>query len=184
MPVAELMHRAQSATLLGMSDQTEVWLRGPVDGIDPMLMPVAHALIQAKEDVVRLAAAGIDDGQLWKRSNGAASLGFHIRHLGRALDRLFSYGRGDTLSDAQKAALREESTDAAASLPAVVAETTAHIERALEQLRHVSRDELLTERRIGRAGLPTNVIGVLFHAAEHCTRHAGQAITTAKLLGA
>jgi len=25
-------------------------------------------------------------------------------------------------------------------------------------------------------------MGLLFHAAEHCTRHAGQAITTARIL--
>ena len=35
---------------------------------------------------------------------------------------------------------------------------------------------------VGRAGLPTTVLGLLFHAAEHSTRHAGQAITTALLL--
>jgi uncharacterized damage-inducible protein DinB len=26
------------------------------------------------------------------------------------------------------------------------------------------------------------VLGLLFHAAEHCTRHAGQMITTAKVV--
>lgn len=44
----------------------EVWLRGPVPGISPLLQPVAHALLQAVEDVRRtvdpLAAA-----QLWAR---------------------------------------------------------------------------------------------------------------------
>ena len=34
----------------------------------------------------------------------------------------------------------------------------------------------------GRAGLPTTTLGLLFHAAEHSTRHAGQAISTAKIL--
>jgi hypothetical protein len=49
-------------------------------------------------------------------------------------------------------------------------------------LQSTSRDDLLIERRVGRAGLPSNVIGLLFHAAEHSTRHAGQAITTARVL--
>ena len=40
---------------------------------------------------------------------GAASVGFHVRHLGAALDRLFTYARDERLSDAQKAALRAES---------------------------------------------------------------------------
>jgi hypothetical protein len=41
---------------------------------------------------------------------------------------------------------------------------------------------LLEPRRVGRAGLPATVIGLLFHGAEHSTRHAGQAITTARIL--
>ena len=58
----------------------------------------------------------------------------------------------------------------------------ASIERALEQLRTTTRDDLLTARKVGRAGLPTTTLGLLFHAAEHSTRHAGQAISTAKIL--
>ena len=40
----------------------------------------------------------------------------------------------------------------------------------------------LTVQKVGRAGLPTTTLGLLFHAAEHSTRHAGQAISTAKIL--
>jgi hypothetical protein len=32
--------------------------------------------------------------------------------------------------------------------------------------------------------LPRNVLGLLFHVAEHSARHAGQAITTAKVVRA
>jgi uncharacterized damage-inducible protein DinB len=65
---------------------------------------------------------------------------------------------------------------------ALVMEATAEIDRALAQLRHTSRDVLLDFRGVGRAQLPSNVLGLLFHAAEHSTRHMGQLITTAKLL--
>ena len=37
-------------------------------------------------------------------------------------------------------------------------------------------------RSVGRAQLPTTVIGLLFHAAEHTQRHAGQAVTTARVV--
>jgi hypothetical protein len=56
------------------------------------------------------------------------------------------------------------------------------IERAFDQLRATTAESLLEERKVGRAGLPSNVIGLLFHAAEHSTRHVGQAITTARIL--
>jgi hypothetical protein len=148
-------------------------------------MPVVHALIQAREDLDRIAAE-VPPEHVWIRPGGAASIGFHARHTGGALDRLFTYARGETLSDAQKAALREEGAagDPPASLASVVAGAGAIIDRALDQLRTTSRDSLLDERKLGRAGLPTNVLGLLFHAAEHCTRHVGQAITTAKILKA
>ena len=37
-------------------------------------------------------------------------------------------------------------------------------------------------RFIGKERLPSNVLGLLVHVAEHTQRHLGQAITTAKLL--
>ena len=163
--------------------QTEVWQRGPVAGFDPLLMPVVHALLQVREDLDRLAGE-VPAGHVWLRPGGAASIGFHVRHTGGALDRLFTYARGETLSDLQRAALRDEGTpgDPPASLQAVVSSVDAVIERALQQLAATAHESLLDERKLGRAGLPTTVLGLLFHAAEHSTRHVGQAITTAKIV--
>jgi hypothetical protein len=165
--------------------QTEVWQRGPVPGFDPLLMPVVHTLLQVREDLERLAGE-VPPGHVWLRPGGAASIGFHVRHTGGALDRLFTYARGEALSDTQRSALREEgvSGDPPASLPAIVGSINEIIDRALQQLGATSRDSLLEERKIGRAGLPTTVLGLLFHAAEHSTRHVGQAITTAKIVNA
>jgi hypothetical protein len=35
---------------------------------------------------------------------------------------------------------------------------------------------------VGRGRLPSTVIGLLFHAAEHTQRHAGQVVTTARIV--
>src|SRR5687768_16219556 len=166
------------------SPQTEAWQRGPVEGFDPLLMPVVHALIQVREDLQRLAVA-VPAERVWLRPGGAASIGFHLRHVGGALDRLFTYARGETLSDAQRAVARDEGNagEPPASLPQVVEDVEAILDRAMDQLRNTLSDSLLEPRKVGRAGLPSNVIGLLFHAAEHSTRHVGQAITTAKILG-
>jgi len=161
----------------------EAWQRGPVAGFEPFVMPVVHALIQVREDLDRLAAE-VAPEHVWARPGGAASIGFHVRHTGGALDRMFTYARGETLSDAQKASLREEGAagDPPASLLSVTASVSTIIDRALDQLRATPSDSLLDDRKLGRAGLPTTVLGLLFHAAEHSTRHVGQAITTAKIL--
>ena len=163
--------------------ETEAWQRGPVPGFEPLLMPIVHTLIQVQEDLQRLVSV-VPAEHVWQRPGGAASIAFHVSHTGGALDRLFTYARGEALSEPQRAAARTEGkpADPPPSLTALVADVNSTIERAFDQLRATKADALLDERKVGRAGLPSNVLGLLFHAAEHCTRHVGQAITTAKIL--
>jgi uncharacterized damage-inducible protein DinB len=58
----------------------------------------------------------------------------------------------------------------------------AAIQRALGAIRTLPKESLFDPRTIGRAALPTNVLGLLFHIAEHTQRHTGQVITTAKIV--
>ena len=164
---------------------TEAWLSGPVAGVAPLLQPVAHALVQAGEDVPR-AVEGLTPEQLWTRPGGAASVGFHLLHLAGSLDRLLTAARGEAPSDAQRQALAAERT-AAGPTPALdelLSGFARALEASLQQVRATSPDTLLEPRAVGRAGLPSTVLGLLFHAAEHTTRHAGQVITTAKVVRA
>jgi uncharacterized damage-inducible protein DinB len=158
----------------------EVWLRGPVPDIAPLLMPVAHALLQAREDLERVAIDASTD-ELWQRLGGAAAAGYHLQHLAGSLDRLLTYARGESLDEAQRRALAEESMPGAPASVLVPA-AQATIDRALDQLRHTPMEMLLEARGVGRAGLPSTVLGVVFHAAEHTTRHVGQLITTLKVI--
>jgi hypothetical protein len=159
----------------------EAWLRGPVEGVPPVLQPAAHALIQANEDVFALAP-DVSKDVLWA-AHGAATAGFHLLHMAGALDRLFGYARGEALSEAQKAALRAEAEPhPELDGPALAARLHDAIERGLRQLRATDPERVFDERRVGRAGLPSTVLGLLFHGAEHTTRHAGQFITTVKLV--
>jgi uncharacterized damage-inducible protein DinB len=161
--------------------EPEVWLRGPIEGVPPHLQPVAHSLLQSREETERLLT-GMSVDQIWRSDGSAASVGFHILHAIGSLDRLFTYARGALLSDAQRQVLTQESqpdTDLAAD--DLIAGFDAAVERALDQLRETSGERLIDARRVGRAGLPSTVIGLLFHAAEHTQRHVGQALTTSKL---
>ncbi len=166
--------------------QPEPWLRGPVPNVPPLLQPVAHALLQALDDVRRVVTP-LSAEALWAKPGGAASTGFHVRHAGGSLDRLFTYARGEMLSASQLAALKRETSpeeQGNANAQELVAAFEAQIERALAQLRG-TREETLTDRReVGRARLPSTVLGLLFHAAEHTQRHVGQTITTARVVGA
>ena len=164
-----------------MAEQQEAWLSGPVPGVPPPLQPVAHALVQARQDVAALAPT-TSVGMLWRRT-GAASAGFHLLHLCGSLDRLFTYARGEMLDDAQKAAARAEGQDhPELDGAALVALVSAAVDRALDQLRKTDSATLQDARRVGRAGLPSTVVGCLFHGAEHAARHAGQFVATIKIL--
>jgi uncharacterized damage-inducible protein DinB len=164
------------------STNLEYWLRGPVPGIPPLLQPVAHALLQAREEVNGLMAE-FPEQMLWERPAGLASPGFHLQHLAGVLDRLLTYARGEELSQQQLLDLAGEGKPRAAE------ETDLHrfnmqIINALQQLGRTPEDTLTALRAVGRAGIPSTVIGLLFHAAEHTMRHTGQLLVTVRILGA
>jgi uncharacterized damage-inducible protein DinB len=56
------------------------------------------------------------------------------------------------------------------------------VDRALAQLARTDETTLLQFRGVGRAQLPSTVLGLLFHAAEHASRHTGQVVTTARIV--
>jgi uncharacterized damage-inducible protein DinB len=101
------------------------------------------------------------------------------------LDRLTIYARGEALDEEQMKALRAEGEpgEPPADAEGLVREARAAVERALAQVRATPREALLEPRGVGRRQLPSNVLGLLHHAAEHAVRHTGQALTTAKIVG-
>lgn len=161
----------------------EAWLDGPVAGVPPLLMPVAHALLQAYRDVER-AAADLTVDELWARPGGAAAVGFHLRHMAGSTDRLVTYARGVPLTSAQRAAIKVEGEPGAppASVAELLGAVGGAVEAAVAVLRQTTEAELLQFRGVGRAQRPSNVLGLLAHAGEHAQRHAGQVITTIKIL--
>lgn len=160
----------------------EVWLRGAVAGIPPLLQPVAHSLLQCREEL-EAQLAELTPAQLWATPSGAASIGFHARHAAGSVDRLFTYARGEALSDAQWTVLASETTpDPTLDAATLLAAFDALVGRALEQLKTTDERSLTEARRVGRAGLPSTTVGLLFHAAEHAQRHLGQIATLRKIV--
>ena len=166
-----------------MESIPEVWLRGPMPGIQPYLQPAAHALQQVREDI-EPAVQGLTPDQLWQRPNGAGAIGFHLHHLPGSLERLLTYSRGETLSPDQMTRLASEKTvhEDRPGLDALLARLTGEIERALDYLRSLPEDALLQKREVGRKKLPSTTLGLIFHAAEHSSRHAGQIVTLVKIV--
>lgn len=166
-----------------MSDsRPEVWLRGPVPGVHPLLQPVAHALLQAREELDGLMP-GFPDSLLWTRPQGAASVGFHLQHLRGILDRLFTYARGDALSPAQLAYLASEGTppDPTTRASDLIREFDQAVQTSLTELKEVDPATLTDGRNVGRAQFPSTRLGLYMHAAEHTMRHIGQLLVTVRV---
>src|SRR5512140_3241333 len=115
--------------------EPEVWLRGALPGVPPLLQPVAHSLLQCREEV-RAALRDLTPAQLWARPSGAASAGFHARHAAGSLDRLLTYARGEQLSAAQRETLAAEATPdlLAGAASRLIEAYDAGIDRALRQV--------------------------------------------------
>ncbi|WP_349772184.1 DinB family protein [Hymenobacter sediminicola] len=181
--------RAALAVILPMTTpsvpQPEYWLRGPLPEVPPLLQPVAHALLQARAEV-QAALHNFPDHLLPVRPAGVASVGFHLRHLAGVLSRMQAYARQQPLTDEQFRFLAAEKDGP--SDPETTAALVQQFSEAVEQLLAMLRttpEAILTEfRPVGRQGLPSTVIGLLVHAAEHTTRHTGQLLVTARVVQA
>jgi uncharacterized damage-inducible protein DinB len=161
--------------------EPEVWLRGPLPDYIDELQSVAHSLMQVREEIQRVASLAPET--LWARPGGAASIGFHLKHLAGSLDRLLTYAGGKPLNAAQYAALADEARGDESS-EVLVRLAVEAVDRALTHVRTTPLCTLDEAREVGRDRLPSTVLGLLFHAAEHAQRHSAQIITTAKIIGA
>lgn len=143
-------------------------------------------MLQHAVDDAAAAVGDLTAEQIWARPGGGASIGFHIRHLTGALDRIFTYARGEALSARQMSTLARESEpgDPPADAVALMSELQAKVDRALDQLRTTNTDTLLDARGVGRRQVPTTVLGLLVHGGEHSARHAGQGLTLNRVVRA
>jgi uncharacterized damage-inducible protein DinB len=163
-----------------MASLPEPWMRGPIAGVDPLVAPVLYTFQQAREDL-RCWTEGLSTAQLWAAPHGFGSVGFHMRHIAGSTGRLMSYLQGKPLNAGQLAALEAEHDPAGAGRDELLALVDGAFDDAETIVRALDPATLREPRGVGRRQLPTTVIGLLVHIAEHTQRHVGQAISAAKL---
>lgn len=170
---------------MAQAEVPEVWLRGPVANIPALLQPVAHALLQAREEVNEMLV-GFPEPHLWDKPAGTASVGFHLQHIKGVLDRLFTYAKGKSLEKNQLHYLSVEgNTDQCIlNLQQLITNFNEQVDKALEELRNTDEQALQEKRAVGRTQLPSTVLGLLVHSAEHTMRHVGQLYVTVKVIKA
>lgn len=165
-----------------MKQQHEVWLRGPIAEIPMLLQPVAHALLQAREEI-EVLMIDFPDAGLFRKPAGMASVAFHLQHLSGVLDRLFTYAKAQHLSSNQLAFLESEGrNEECITVQQLVHAFKEQVNTSIEALKLVNETELLKVRGVGRSNLPSTMLGLYVHAAEHTMRHLGQLLVTVKVV--
>ena len=159
----------------------EPWLRGTLSDVDPVRRAVLHALELAEEDVEKWCS-DLSEKEMFARPCELPSVAFQLRHMARSLDRLLTYAEGSQLSGEQIAALKSEMD--AGSAAEVFAEFRDGLKRAKERVWAIAPEQFAEPRGVGKKMLPTTVVGLLVHCADHTQRHVGQMVTTVKVVRA
>jgi uncharacterized damage-inducible protein DinB len=158
----------------------EPWLRGPLADVNPLVVPVLYTFQHAREDLAHYTEE-LNLAQLWATPYDFGSVAFHIRHITGSIDRLMTYLQGKELSDAQMSALQAEERHDGVGRFKLLSDLERTLSEAEAVVRGLDPSTLAEPRTVGRKRLPTTVIGLLTHIAEHTQRHMGQAISAAKL---
>lgn len=163
-----------------MANLPEPWMRGPISGVSPLVAPVLYTFVHAREDLSRFTE-GLTVEQLWATPFGFGSVGFHILHIAGSTNRLMTYLQGRQLSPDELSAMEAEKAPSNANRDQLLMALQDCFEKAERIVRTIDPVTLSEAREVGRRRLPTTVIGLLTHIAEHTQRHLGQAISAAKL---
>ncbi len=158
----------------------EPWLRGTLTDIPAIPRAVLHALELARENVAHWTPL-LTDEEIHAQPFGLTPFAFHVRHIAHSLDRLLTYAEGEPLNVIQQAALSVE-LEPGIPREALLAEFRTMLREADGRLRALPLNQLEAAREVGGKRLPATLGGLLVHLADHTQRHAGQAVTTAKLL--
>jgi len=161
---------------------TEPWLSGTHAEVPAVGRAVLHAFDLALDDLTKWTE-GLTDAEVHAQPLGLTTIAFHLRHIARSTDRLLSYAEGNQLTAGQLAALKAEQAGEE-TLAALLAEVKASFSNAAERVRALATADFEVFRGVGRKQLPTCIGGALIHVADHTQRHAGQVVTTAKVLRA
>jgi hypothetical protein len=165
-----------------IKNKPEVWLRGPLNNIPALLQPVAHALLQAREELNELMN-NFPDVLLWHKVAGMASPGFHLQHMAGVLNRLFTYANGEGLTTYQLNYLSKEGVPSEDIRSVyLVQQFNLQIDSSIQSLSEINEEILTQMREVGRSKLPSTVLGLYVHSAEHTMRHLGQLLVTVKVL--
>jgi len=149
--------------------------------VEPVRRAVLHALELAQEDIEKWCG-NLSETEMFAQPYSLPSVAFQLRHIARSLDRLLTYADGEQLNADQIAALKSEMEPGSAA--DVMQEVREGLYLAIKRVCAFSPEQFAEPCGVGKKMLPTTVVGLLIHCADHTQRHIGQMVTTVKVLRA
>ena len=163
-------------------EDTEFWLQGALPDIPALLQPIAHALLQAQKEIKEIMYE-FPEEKLWDQPAQLASPAFHLQHIVGVLNRLFTYADGKMLTDEQLMYLSAEGKKYEnITVLSLINNLDKQVDASVSFLKQTNEKTLTQTRYVGRKQIPSTVLGLLFHAAEHTMRHNGQLQVTVKII--
>jgi len=96
---------------------------------------------------------------------------------------MFTYAENKALTAAQFEYLHQEGIPHEdLSIESLIKNLQQQIEHSVGKLASIDPKTLTQERFLGRKRIPTTLMGLLFHAAEHAQRHVGQLLVTVRCI--
>ena len=193
-----------------MHSLPEPWLRGPIEGVHALTAPVLYAFQQAREDLANHTAGlshaqlwstphgfGSVGFHLRHIAGSTERLMTYVQGRQLTLEQLAAIAaehapehkpgheaerkpQHDAEHKPERDAEREAGRPPGANRDTLLAELDRVFREAEAVVRRIDPATLAEPREVGRKRLPTTVIGLLTHIAEHTQRHVGQAIGAAK----
>ena len=157
----------------------EPWLRQTLTHVPAIPRQILHALEMTAEDYARFCSP-LSESELNTRPFSLPSVAFQVHHIVRSLDRLLTYAEGRQLTDSQLQAPATEHDPSPSEH--LYSELLTGLMAAARRIEDIPVESYTLTAQVGRQLIPTTVAGLLIHCAEHTQRHAGQMVTTAKLL--
>jgi uncharacterized damage-inducible protein DinB len=105
-----------------------------------------------------------------------------LQHMAGVLDRLYTYAKGAQLNQQQLNYLAAEGKNVDTKVSQLLEYFNRQVDVAIKQLSETDEATLTEVRGVGRAKVPSTVIGLLVHSAEHTMRHVGQLLVTVRFL--
>ena len=155
--------------------------RGEIDHVPLMVSVWLRGLEDIEENLLAWTEGLSDEGLWWQPEPDFNTMGGLIKHMLGSSERLLAYAQGQTLSDAVRAAAKDELRPSGETVAELLTIAKTKLANVALGLKTFSETDLARVEHVGQKAIPVQVAFILHHLIEHAQLHMGQLILMRKL---